>query len=72
MMSILKFTAKVNQGKIEIPDEYLKDLEEAQTVEIKINKPAKTAAVGIISELIKNPLDCDNGIPLTREKTHEC
>lgn len=70
-MTILEFTAKVNQGKILIPDEYLEMLEKVETVQIRVTEKPKTAKVGIIAELINNPLDSDDGIPLTREETHE-
>jgi molybdopterin-biosynthesis enzyme MoeA-like protein len=71
-MTILEFIAKVNQGKIVIPDEYLEILNKAETVQIRVkkNKP-KMAKVGMIAELINNPLDSNDGIPLTREETHE-
>lgn len=70
-MTILEFTAKVNQGKILIPDEYLEMLEKVETVQIRVTEKPKTAKVGMIAELINNPLDSDDGIPLTREETHE-
>ncbi len=70
-MTILEFIAKVNQGKIVIPDEYLEILDKVETVQIRVNNKPKTAKIGIIAELINNPLDSNDGIPLTREETHE-
>jgi hypothetical protein len=70
-MTILEFTAKVNQGNILIPDEYLEVLEKVETVQIRVTEKPETAKVGIIAELIQHPLDSDDGIPLTREETHE-
>ena len=37
-MSKIKFTAKVNQGKIEIPQEYQEAIQKAETIEIIINR----------------------------------
>jgi hypothetical protein len=66
-MSVLEFTAKVKDGKISIPPEYLEALNQVETVQITVISEPKTAAVGIIAELLKNPLEVEDFVPLTRE-----
>jgi hypothetical protein len=70
-MSKIKFTAKVTQGNIEIPQEYRESIEQVETVEIIIKRHITSSHQGIIHRLINNPIDLPNFIPLTRNEVHE-
>ncbi|NES23728.1 MAG: hypothetical protein F6K41_33615 [Symploca sp. SIO3E6] len=70
-MSMLEFTAEVRDGNIEIPEEYREFLQDIQTVKITLTTTRKTAARGMIAQLIKHPIKVKSFIPLTREEAHE-
>ena len=55
-MSKIKFTAKVNQGKIEIPQEYQEAIQKAETIEIIINRQTIYYILSIIHRWLKNPI----------------
>ncbi len=67
----IKFTAKVNQGNIEIPQEYQEAIQKAETIEIIINRQTISSNQGIIHRLLNNPIKIQNFVPLTRDETHE-
>ncbi len=46
-MSKIKFTAKVNQENIEIPQEYQEAIQKAETIEIIINRQTISSNRGI-------------------------
>ena len=70
-MSKIKFTAKVNQGNIEIPQEYRQAIQEVETIEIIVNSQTVTSDRGIIHRLLDNPIEIQNFVPLTRDEVHE-
>jgi hypothetical protein len=70
-MSKIKFTAKVNQGNIEIPQDYQKVIQEVDTIEIIISHQTIFSNQGIIHRLLKNPVNIQNFVPLTRDEVHE-
>ena len=70
-MSKIKFTAKVNQGNIEIPQEYRQAIQEVETIEIIVNSRTVTSDQGIIHRLLENPIEIQNFVPLTRDEVHE-
>lgn len=63
---MIKFKAKVCQGKIEIPEIYKDNLQMVETIEIIIHEPLKTYHSGIINQLIENPIEIQDFIPLKR------
>jgi hypothetical protein len=67
---MIKFQAKVNQGKIEIPEIYQDNLQMAETIEIIIPDPLEISS-GIIQRLIKNPVEIQDFTPLKREEIYE-
>jgi hypothetical protein len=70
-MAVLEFTANVKNGKIQIPPEYLDALNQVETIQITVISQPQTAAIGMIAELLKNPLEVEDFVPLTREEAHE-
>lgn len=70
-MSKIKFTAKVNQGNIEIPHEYQEALEQVETIEIIVNRRLVSSKRGIIHHLLSNPIEIQDFQPLTRDEAHE-
>jgi hypothetical protein len=70
-MSKIKFTAKVNQGNIEIPQEYQKAIQEVDAIEIIISRQTIFNNKGIIRHLLKNPINAQNFVPLTRDEVYE-
>ncbi len=69
-MSKIKFTAKVNQGNIEIPQQYQEAIQEVETIEIIINRQTVSSNQGIIQRLLNNPIKIQNFVPLTRDEVH--
>ena len=70
-MSKIKFTAEVNQGKIEIPQEYQEEIQKAETIEIIINRQTISSNQSIIHRLLNNLIEINNFVPLTRDEVHE-
>lgn len=70
-MSRIKFTAKVSQGNIEIPQEYRETIEGVETIEIIVNYQTGASNKGIIHRLIDNPIKMPNFMALTRDEAHE-
>lgn len=70
-MSTITFTATIQDGMIKIPDEYQQDLDNAVQVEVTVVSKKKTAKIGIIADLIENPIIVENFKPLTREEAHD-
>jgi hypothetical protein len=68
---MIKFQAKVNQGKIEIPEIYQNDLQMVETIEIIIPNPPESSSLGIIHRLIKNPIEIQDFTPLKREEIYD-
>jgi hypothetical protein len=68
---MIKFQAKVNQGKIEIPEIYQNDLQMVETIEIIIPNPPESSSSGIIHRLIKNPIEIQDFTPLKREEIYD-
>ena len=69
-MSKIKFTAKVNQGNIEIPQEYQGAIQEVETIEIIINRQTRSSNQTIIHRLLNNPIEIPNFVPLTINEVH--
>ncbi len=67
---MIKFHAKVNQGKIEIPDYYQNKLKLAKTVEVTISE-TKTISSGIIRRLIEEPIQISGFTPLSKAEIYE-
>lgn len=70
-MSKIKFTAKVNQGNIEVPQEYRKAIEQVDSIEIIVNSQSVSSQRGIIHHLLSNPIEIQDFQPLTRDEAHE-
>ena len=70
-MSKIKFTAKVNQGNIEIPKQYQEAIQKAETIEIIIDRHTISSNQGIINRLLNNPIKIQNFVPLTRDEVHK-
>ena len=68
---MIKFQAKVNQGKIEIPKIYQDNLQMVEMVEIIIPEPQRNLRSGIISRLIEHPIEIQDFVPLSREEIYE-
>jgi phage pi2 protein 07 len=73
-MNSIEFKASIQNGVIQIPKEYQQDLQDADAIEVviqKIVKKKKISSTGIISRLIQKPILIANFNPLTREEAHE-
>ena len=68
---MIKFQAKVNRGKIEIPKIYQDNLQMVEMVEIIIPEPQGNLGSGIISRLIEHPIEIQDFVPLSREEIYE-
>jgi hypothetical protein len=68
---MIKFQAKVNQGKIEIPEIYQDNLQMVETIEIIIPDPLEFSSSGIMHRLIKNPIEIQDFTPLKREEIYD-
>ena len=68
---MIKFQAKVKQGKIEIPKIYQDNLQMVEMVEITIPEPLTNSRSGIISRLIEHPIEIHDFVPLSREEIYE-
>lgn len=66
-----RFRAKVNQGKIEIPEIYQDNLQMVETIEIIIPNPLEVSSSGIIHRLIKNSIEIKDFTPLKRKEIYE-
>lgn len=69
-MSTITFTASIQDGVIEIPEEHKKELGNGDSVKVTVVKK-KTPMTGIIEELINNPIKVKDFTPLTRDEAHE-
>ena len=67
---MIKFQAKVNQGKIEIPEIYQNNLQMVETVEI-IPDLSENASSGMIDRLLEHPIEIQDFIPLSRDEIYE-
>ena len=63
-MSKIKFTAIVNQGNIEVPQEYQEAIEQAESIEIIVNSRSRSSQRGIIHHLLSNPIEIQDFKPL--------
>lgn len=70
-MFAVEFKANINNGLIEIPDEYKQEFEDGNSVKVIILKKQKNSATGIIARLTSNPVKVKGFTPLTREEAHE-
>ena len=68
---MIKFQAKVNQGKIEIPEIYQNNLQMVETVEIIIPDLSENASSGMIDRLLEHPIEIQDFIPLSRDEIYE-
>lgn len=69
-LQAIEFQASIRDGNIQIPETYRTNLE-GETVKVVLLKTErKTAAVGIIAQLIANPIPF-NGQPLSRDELHD-
>lgn len=64
----IEFTAKINQGMIQIPQEYSENLTEELEVEVMIKPKGKKR---LMDELAENPIAVANWRELTREQIHQ-
>ena len=62
-MSKIKFTAIVNQGNIEVPQEYQEAIEQAESIEIIVDSRPSSQR-GIIHHLLSNPIEIQDFKPL--------
>jgi len=70
-MSTLEFTAKVQDGKIEVPEAYQQLLQNIDRVKITVISNSRPPELGMIAHLIHNPIPLKTFVPLTREEAHE-
>ncbi|MDJ0904305.1 MAG: hypothetical protein QNJ55_36540 [Xenococcus sp. MO_188.B8] len=70
-MSKIKFTAKVNHGKIESTQEHQEEIQTAETIEIIINRQTISSNQSIIYRWLNNPFEIQIFVPLTRDEVHE-
>ena len=68
---MIKFKAKVNQGKIEIPEIYQDNLQMVETVEIIIYDSLTNRSSGTINRLLEQPIEIQDFVPLSREEIYE-
>jgi hypothetical protein len=72
MANAVEFKAKIQQGIIEIPEEYQQDLRESQEVTVIILKqPKRISQTGIIAELTQNPISVSGVRKLTKDEIHQ-
>jgi hypothetical protein len=72
MANSVEFKAKIQQGIIEIPEEYQQDLREDQEVTVIILKQSKRISqTGIIAELSQNPISVSGIRKLTRDEIYQ-
>lgn len=72
MANAVEFKAKIQQGIIEIPEEYQQDLKESQEVTVIILKqPKRISQTGIIAELTQNPISVPGVRKLTKDEIHQ-
>lgn len=65
-----EFQVRVKDGVIEVPELYRNELN-GELIRVIVMKPTrKTAAVGMIAELMKNPVPFE-GQPLKREEIYD-
>lgn len=70
-MSVITFKALIKNGIIEIPEECKKALSGTGQVEVTILTQRDTAKTGLIAELIDNPIEVEDFVPLTRDAVHD-
>jgi hypothetical protein len=73
-MNSIEFKTSIQNGVIQIPQKYQKDLQDADSIEVTIQtivKKKRIPSTGIIARLIQNPMLVKNFEPLTREEAHE-
>lgn len=69
-MQAVEFQVRVKDGVIEVPELYRNELD-GEFIKVIVMKPTrKTAAVGIIAELMKNPIQFE-GKPFKREEIYD-
>lgn len=68
-MQKIEFDAKVENGKIEVPDE-LQDRVQG-TVHVTVTVKKKREGKSYLRELIENPIDVPNFKPLTRDEIYD-
>lgn len=72
----VEFEAYVEDGKILIPEQYQKNFGNARHIKVILLKPLEeTSDVSdvsndILQELMNNPLEIDNFVPLTRDELY--
>ncbi|RUT00851.1 hypothetical protein DSM106972_072600 [Dulcicalothrix desertica PCC 7102] len=72
-MLTVEFQAKVENGIILIPEEYKKELTNANFVKVTVNKQSEKKAkeVDIMDELAQNPIEVPGVRSISREQMHE-
>lgn len=72
MANSVEFKAKIQQGIIEIPEEYQQDLrEENEVIVIILKQPKRISQTGIIAELTQNPISVPGVRKLTKDEIHQ-
>ncbi|AFY89709.1 MAG: hypothetical protein CLLPBCKN_005228 [Chroococcidiopsis cubana SAG 39.79] len=73
MMPSVEFQARVENGKIVIPEEYQQELSEVATVKIVILKQSRKQITpfDIMDELAQNPVSISGIRMISREEMHE-
>ncbi len=66
-MSTIKFTTQVKNREIEIPQEYLNTIKNAEIAGIIITSQSSNKVKGIIAKLMENPLEIEDKTFLTRK-----
>jgi hypothetical protein len=69
-LQAIEFQANVQAGNIQIPETYRTDLKGESVKVVILKTQPKTAAVGIIAQLIQQPIPFD-GQPLSRAEIYD-
>jgi hypothetical protein len=69
-LQAIEFQTNVHEGNIQIPATYRTDLEGEIVKVVVLKTQRKTAAVGIIKQLLEHPIPFD-GEPLSRDEIYD-
>lgn len=69
----IEFETEIENGKIAVPEQFRRQLKNKIKVTVSIKESAKSdeEPYDIISELMENPINDPNFIPLTRDEIYD-
>ena len=68
-MHAIEFQAKIKNGIIKIPEEYIRDMQE--NVKVIVLMEENKTTVGILDQLLRSPIKVKKFTPLTREEIYD-